>query len=218
MLSDRLKTAMNTAGVSQAQLARACGVKPPTVHGWLNGKAQVLRGNHLLAAAQELKVSERWLSGGVGMMKPQIFDANIEPIEQAGRVPLISWVAAGKWCESGGNFEAEDIEEWLPCPIKHSKNTYALRIRGTSMFNPAGELSFADGDIIFVDGDREAQHKSLVIAMLEDEHESTFKRLLIEGLDRMLEALNPSWPDRIIRITKKAVICGVVIGNFRGFV
>lgn len=43
MLSDRLKKAMDAAGISQAELARACGVKPPSVNGWLSGKAKFLR-------------------------------------------------------------------------------------------------------------------------------------------------------------------------------
>lgn len=69
-LSDRLKLAMQAAGVSQADLARACGVKPPSIHGWLSGKAKFLRGENLLQAALVLKVRPDWLATGDGPMEP----------------------------------------------------------------------------------------------------------------------------------------------------
>lgn len=67
-LSDRLTLAMQTAKVSQAELARACGVKPPSVHGWLSGKSKFLRGENLLQAATALGVKPEWLATGSGQM------------------------------------------------------------------------------------------------------------------------------------------------------
>ena len=71
-IGDRLKVAMNLAGVSQAELARACGVKPPSVSGWLSGRARFLRGENLLAAASALGVSQSWLATGHGEMIPTV--------------------------------------------------------------------------------------------------------------------------------------------------
>jgi len=65
-LADRLSTAMKKANVSQAELARLCGVKPPSVNGWLSGKSKFLRGENLLKAAAVLQVSEDWLATGQG--------------------------------------------------------------------------------------------------------------------------------------------------------
>lgn len=67
-LSERIRVAMAAAGVSQAALARACGVKPPSVSGWLSGKSKFLRGENLLMAARALNVSEDWLATGKGDM------------------------------------------------------------------------------------------------------------------------------------------------------
>lgn len=67
-LSDRIRAAMSASGVSQIALARACGVKPPSVHGWMNGKAKFLRGENLLLAARALGVSQDWLATGKGDM------------------------------------------------------------------------------------------------------------------------------------------------------
>ncbi|WP_454844872.1 helix-turn-helix domain-containing protein [Ralstonia thomasii] len=68
MLSDRLQTAMDLRGANQTQLAHACGVKPPSVHGWLNGKSKFLKGENLLAAAEFLRVNPWWLATGKGRM------------------------------------------------------------------------------------------------------------------------------------------------------
>jgi len=68
-LADRIKMAMAESGVSQAELARACGVKPPSIHGWLSGKSKFLRGENLLLAARRLGVSQDWLATGKGEMR-----------------------------------------------------------------------------------------------------------------------------------------------------
>lgn len=68
-LADRLTTAMSERNISQAELARRCGVSQPSVHGWLSGKAKFLRGENLLRAAAALRVSEEWLATGQGDME-----------------------------------------------------------------------------------------------------------------------------------------------------
>ncbi|WP_390342330.1 LexA family protein [Variovorax boronicumulans] len=149
------------------------------------------------------------------------YTPNIEDADTYGSpkgVPLISWVQAGQWSQIVDNFQPGDAEEWLPCPMRHGPRTYVLTVRGSSMHNPGSDLSFKDGDRIFVDPDREAQHRSLVIVRLDDMQEATFKQLLVEGQERMLLALNPSWPDRIIRINGRASLCGVVIGRVETFI
>jgi phage repressor protein C with HTH and peptisase S24 domain len=65
-LSDRIRWAMNEAGITQVELARRVGIAPPSVHGWLTGKAKFLRGENLLLAARALNVNEDWLATGKG--------------------------------------------------------------------------------------------------------------------------------------------------------
>ena len=52
---------------------------------------------------------------------------NVERPASGGRVPLISWVAAGDWCNVENPYAIGDAEDWLICPIKHGPRTYALR-------------------------------------------------------------------------------------------
>lgn len=155
---------------------------------------------------------------GEGSVHYWATQSNVEPgPDIKGQVPLISWVQAGSWCEVEDLYAVGDAEEWMPCPTSHGPRTYALRVRGESMFNPHERRSFRDGDIIFVDPDKVAENGSPVIAKLDDSQEATFKQLVIEGEERYLKALNPNWPDRIIRINGNATICGVVIGKYEVF-
>jgi phage repressor protein C with HTH and peptisase S24 domain len=84
-LSERIRVAMQAAEVTQVELARACGVKPPSVHGWLTGKAKFLRGENLLKAARALRVSQDWLATGVGDMHSE---AEMGPVGESA-VPFV---------------------------------------------------------------------------------------------------------------------------------
>lgn len=85
------------------------------------------------------------------------------------------------------------------------------------MYNQHERRSFRDGDIIFVDPEKDAENGSLVIAKLTDSQEATFKQLVMEGNRRFLKPLNPSWPDPIIELGGDAMICGVVFSKLEIF-
>lgn len=211
---DRLKAARRHAKLTQAALADAVGIKQASISELETGKSQSSTYNASIAKA--CGVDAVWLETGRGRMLPS--ESNVEPgPDIKGQVPLISWVQAGSWCEVEDLYAVGDAEEWMPCPTSHGPRTYALRVRGESMFNPHERRSFRDGDIIFVDPDKVAENGSPVIAKLDDSQEATFKQLVIEGEERYLKALNPNWPDRIIRINGGATICGVVIGKYEVF-
>ncbi|WP_231909592.1 hypothetical protein [Cupriavidus nantongensis] len=66
-LSERLKVAMaGPPEVKPVDLARACGVRAPSVADWLNGRTKRLEGANLLAAAEFLRVNPWWLATGKG--------------------------------------------------------------------------------------------------------------------------------------------------------
>lgn len=135
-----------------------------------------------------------------------------------GKLPLISWVQAGDWSEIVDNFQPGDAEDWIACPFPSGRHGFVLRVVGDSMFNPAGDLSFRDGDFISVNPEFDARHRSLVIAR-RDREKATFKQLLLdESEGPMLHALNPNWPTRYIPLDKTTEIIGVVTGQWRPLV
>lgn len=147
------------------------------------------------------------------------FDANTTAnVAKPGRIPLVSWVNAGCWSEAIDLHEVGDAEEWIVFGDDNTnKNAYALRVHGESMHDPVGPASFSDGDIIIVDPDKTPENKSYVVVRQNGNMEATFKQLIIESGEKMLKALNPSWPNRIIPMTEETELCGVVIARYTTF-
>lgn len=207
-LAERLLAARNEAGLTQTALAQKARVSQGTIGNIESGVRQQPR--ELLKIASALDVRPEWLLDGKMPKR-----SNVAPgPELHGRVPLISWVAAGTWSEAADPYSVGDAEDWLACPRSHGPRTFALRVRGLSMYNPGGRWSYQEGEIIFVDPDRRPAHGDRVVVRLEDKGETTFKQYIEEGPDRFLKALNPSWPDPIIRVGSDATMCGVVIGKW----
>ncbi|MBA1322936.1 LexA family protein [Pseudomonas plecoglossicida] len=219
MIGSRIAKRMQELGLSGGELSRRSGVPQPTVHRILSGTSLSPRQENVEKIARVLGVTADWLWKGEGTPKVATgVRSNVEPGPQVrGFVPLISWVQAGAWCEMQESLEIQDVESWLPCAVSHSSGTFALRVRGLSMFNPHERRSFREGDIIFVDPERDYENGSLVIAKLVDSKEATFKQLVIEGERHFLKPLNPSWPDPIIELPTDALICGVVISKVEIF-
>lgn len=68
-LQERLSQAMKERpDVTAADLARACGVRGPSVHEWIYGPTKTLRGPNAINAADVLGVNVEWLSTGRGPM------------------------------------------------------------------------------------------------------------------------------------------------------
>lgn len=140
---------------------------------------------------------------------------NVEPLDLKGFVPLISWIAAGSWATVECRDIENTVESWIPCPEKHGKDTYALRVSGISMRNPMGPISFDEGDIIFVDPSLEPENKSCVIAYNQETNETTFKQLIIDEMQKkFLVPLNPQWPEKSLPLNGRINIVGVVIGKW----
>ena len=129
-----------------------------------------------------------------------------ELIHDKGRLcPLVSWVQAGDWSEVADVDPADD-EKLHICPVSCGSNTFALQVKGESM-----EPEFQEGDVIFVDPDRFAEPNSYVVVCTEATGEATFKKLIEEGGQQYLRAVNPAWPNPIVEARPDARICGVVV-------
>lgn len=66
-LKDRMRLLLeNAPRGTQAALARACNVKPPSVNAWISGETQTIEGENLLNAARFFNVNPEWLATGRG--------------------------------------------------------------------------------------------------------------------------------------------------------
>lgn len=225
----RLHEALDDAGVRtrgrgvdiHAHLVKVGAEKSTqAISKWLNGDA-LPEADSMAVLCSWLKVRREWLEYGV-LPKGQIGSSNILHLEDRGesnvsgvtrrfgKVPLISWVQAGAWCES--NFELHDGETWLSCPVPISDSGYALKVLGDSMTNPGPGRSYPTGCIIFVDPEAETKTGDRVIARVPRTNEATFKVLVEDAGRQFLKPINPQYP--IIDITEETHICGKVVGSF----
>lgn len=124
------------------------------------------------------------------------------------KVPLISWVAAGSWCDSPDNYVPGDAEEWLDCPFPFSQSAFCLAVVGDSMWP-----EYREGEYILVDPGIEEAHGDDIVAR-EPDGKHTFKRLQITPEGTYLLAINPDHPNRKIEIPPDTQICGVVTGSW----
>ncbi|WP_122389889.1 LexA family protein [Pseudomonas amygdali] len=129
---------------------------------------------------------------------------NATVLSHTGRkLPVIGSIAAGAWCESQAGFDHNDAEEWIDAPGPVGPRAFILRVEGISM-----EPKFSEGDKIVIDPSLDALPGHFVAAKRTRDQAATLKQLKQEGSERYLFALNPDWPERIIKMTEEWTICG----------
>ena len=68
LLKDRLAEAMRRhPNLNQADIARACKVKSPSVTDWLNGKTKSLSAAPARLAARLFRCNQNWIGQGIGL-------------------------------------------------------------------------------------------------------------------------------------------------------
>jgi len=210
-IAQNIERFRKAAGLTQAELAEKCGWNSQSRIGNYEKGTREPKYDILVTLAKAMGVRVSDITGETRPSPIASELANVEPgPEIKGYCPVISWVKAGEWSEIIDIYSPGVAEEWLPCPGPHSANTFVLRVAGESMYDPTGQRSFKEGDLIFVDPEKHANNGSLVVVRQEEHTEATFKQLVIEGGQKYLKALNPSWPNRIIPVNGNATICGVV--------
>lgn len=148
-----------------------------------------------------------------GLQAPKDSDNNVEParaLHAARNYPVISNVQAGGWTEVCDQFQPGDADDWMPSTFDLGRCGYMLRVTGKSMLDPYGKYSFPPGSILHVNPDVDPVVNQFVVVRRDGENLATFKRLVeLDGV-RFLEAINPDWPDRYLKLQKGDVFCGVV--------
>ena len=82
---ERLKKAMEEAGMSPADLARAVGASTASVSEWTNGITRELKATNSERVCAALKINHRWLILGKGPMRPGVaepyadYDTRVSP-------------------------------------------------------------------------------------------------------------------------------------------
>lgn len=109
------------------------------------------------------------------------------------KIPILSFVQAGNWTNTGD----DSFDEWIDVPEDMPDGSYGLKIRGKSM-----EPAFYQGEIVIVDPTLSANPGDYVVARVANspDNEATIKQYAVTGIDRNgvetfeLRPLNPLFP------------------------
>ncbi len=219
----------NNGALNVTALAKALRIHQPTLTRMLNGQSKEPASENAVKLCRFFSVDRDQLLGNKpipdlddgkvsnkSMSYNENFDNNVIPYHSHVRkIPLISFVQAGSWGDVENPYELNDAEDWISWPLKSSKYAYAVRNSGLSMFNPRTGEGYPDGCILKMEPEdiKPAVNGSDVIVRTPD-GKVTFKQLQIDGGEKYLQAINPDWPERIIKIPEDSVICGVCDGYF----
>lgn len=202
-LSERLKYAMEVLPpkkIKGVELARAVGVKPPSVSDWLSGKSKTMEGPNLIRAAKFLKVNSTWLGTGVGQPtdKNKEIDSGFSNITfdqlELRKIPVLDYVQAGFWTET--NYDGIIPSNYTYTDYKGSNEdaVFSVVVKGDSM-----SPDFIQGDKLIIDSALCPKPGCFVIAK-NGSNEATFKKYRVTGYDEFgreqfdLVPLNPDYP------------------------
>lgn len=188
-LSERLKRAMARKDISQAELARRCGVRRPSVADWVSGKTKSLAGENLVKAAEALGVLPRWLATGFG---PELSNARAgsglqseAPNGTVNSVPIYSWEQASMLMDG----ITVETTESVQIVGDMSAASFAIRQQGSSM-----EPRIPDGAIVVIDPESESAHGSIVLARRPGDLKAVLRQLWYDGGEPFLRPLNATYP------------------------
>lgn len=202
-LAKNLETLMQEKQISQTRLSKISGVSQSYIFKILNDQIKKPSLDTLEKLATALDSTVAQLNHSLELPK------EADPVVGLRKVPLISWVQAGLPTPVAS---LDDMDKWYICPVRISKNGFALKVRGESM-----EPMFYEGDIVFIDPEVPAESGRIVAAVDDGaaDPEATLKKLVKDGSDYYLKALNPEWPGpKFQPFTQSMRIAGVAVGKY----
>ena len=202
-IAKNLSQILAERNINPTELSRLSGIPQPTLFKLLKGQSASPGVVTLEKVASALGVSILQI-----LYSPDLSESR--PVTEFRKVPLLDWVQAGAFSMEGN---VDSVEEWYLCPVKISDKGFCLRVRGESM-----EPKFQEGDVVFVDPEVAPDPGKIVIAQDETFSgtvESTMKKLVKDGNEVFLKALNPDWPGKkFIPFTEHMRVIGVVVGKY----
>jgi len=130
------------------------------------------------------------------------------------QLPVLDNQKAAKWPMDKSCLK--QVAEFIPSPIHCSEDAFALKVEGDAMTSPhAYQASFAQGDIIIIDPEREANDKDFVILTEGETEAAFFRQLVADGSKQYLRPLNTQFP--VSEKKDEDQVLGVVIGKIQKF-
>ncbi|MEY2654291.1 MAG: hypothetical protein RLZZ524_1319 [Pseudomonadota bacterium] len=221
--------------LSQADIARACGVKTPSVNDWVSGKTKTLKAETARLAAQMLGCDQNWLANGVGSPGWRLAASAAEPAEVADSYRAQALEASKRMIDlesnpdyptirrvkikvsagvSGYAIELADDDgapivfrrDWFERNRYRPNKLVALRVSGSSM-----EPTLYDGDLVVINTEQTTPREARVFAV-NYAGELVIKRVFTDAGAWVLRSDNPDkmrFPDK--RLFDGANLIGEVV-------
>lgn len=197
-LSSVLKQRRKELGLTLAQIADAMGVAEATVQRWESGNIKSIRHEKIGKLAEILMVSPSAL---MGWEQPESLPANIIPMPEMRKIPLLGTIACG-----APVFADEHMDGEVDIPSNIHAD-FALRCKGDSMIN----ARIFDGDIVYIRKQDTVENGDIAAVLIDNE--ATLKRFKLYDDHIALEPENPMykplvfWNEEMneVRIIGKAV-------------
>lgn len=141
------------------------------------------------------------------------------PVEPVRRVPVVPWEMVGEWTRNPDPMALPAGTPWILAIDNPVHRQFALRVRDEAMQGPTG-LAFPIGANIHVDPDREASIGDIVVFEDGRGGDATFKKLVRDGSQQYLRALNHQYPmtafDESVRVL--GVVTGMTLRTGKGVI
>lgn len=213
-MKNTLRSLREAAGLTQEGVARHFGITRSSVAQWERRKAPTApEMGRLSDLAKLYGCTPTDLIGAINGdlshgPRARTHDYHERPMSSGGGVPLIDWSNLGNLTRMPATSLA-DIPTLGYLPAPHTPpGSFALTVIGDAMVGP-GRDSYADGEFVYIDPEGHPEHNSdVLVALAGGQH--ILRRLQITPEGRLLIALNPSYPNRILPMPADATIIGRV--------
>lgn len=199
-LSERIEWLLAETKDTKSAMAKKVGVTPASLIGMIKGESNGMRAVTAYRFAQAYGVRLEWLIFGTG--EPFRDPSTKEFPKMAHTVPLIPWDRLGVYKDL--TMSEKSSFPQIPALEGMSKNTFAVKVLGGAM-----EPKFMEGEIVYVDPDKEPVGRCFVFAAHGGK--VLLRELVSDGNAQYLVALNKRWPgEEFIAVTNETFIIGVV--------
>ena len=127
--------------------------------------------------------------------------------DQAGRLPLKGYIAAGRPLEAMDRDEQVEV----PAALRTDRPCYVLEVRGDSMLDEG----ILDGDWVVIESRNQARNGEIVVALV-DSSEVTLKRIEQKRGEVVLHPANRTHKSQHFR-PERIQIQGVLVGQMRRY-
>lgn len=209
-----LRSLRKAAGLTQEDVAKQLGITRSSVAQWERTDAPTAPETSRLGALARLygcnaKDLIRAIPSGLAFPdRVEDHDYDKRSMSSGSGVPLIDWSQIGTLIRMPSTFFLETPAlAYLPAPAT-PPGSFALVVIGDAM-TTQGRDSYADGEFVYIDPAGRPEHNSDVLVALAD-GSHILRRLQITPEGRLLIALNPGYPNRILSMPRDAHIIGRV--------